>query len=600
MLRVGNVNVDGDTGSFGDGGAAYATATGDYKARYLDAKDVLHVRVRSGYRQILPGFPVKGRDAVLNGAPPMVCAQSISAAALGATPQLYHGFSIKVEPPQQQLARFVIYDPAEIRGHYLATEFTYDVFMSWPNNLFALALDAEPEVVIALRLLRLGLCRYLWRAYVAWEKRQADNDLVSGLLRFLGITLVASHMFACVWNALGFTVGALRDGGADEYIGLWPHEYNKQVLEAGATASDDFLAEGESALHTLLKRYAVSLYLALSMLSALGLNQLPANYMEIVVYLLMLVANMTIFSWTVGQISALVMKQDDEIVIKRSQLELVHSYLAHIDVSLELKASVEAYFHSRLKHASFSSVRDEDIAASMPIALQIEVSKHTNRTLVGEAALLRGCSDAFLDRLSSLLRERALEPETQLFREGDACKELYLIESGFIELTSSVGGLAAGPGSDGGGGSGGGGDPRAEQQDEQLVVAVSGETVGEISFIFGIRHFRNGRTASGCETNVFVLTADNYRVLLKSFPQQEDRVMDNAMFQFDGAFRSLNLRAWRPRPVFLLSLSALSLSLSLSAHSLSPSLPLSLPLDDRSIDRSWRDRESSGRQRWRG
>jgi CRP-like cAMP-binding protein len=212
------------------------------------------------------------------------------------------------------------------------------------------------------------------------------------------------------------------------------------------------------------------------------------------------------------------MKQDDEIVTKRSQLELVHSYLAHIDVSADLKANVEQYFQARLKDASFSSVRDDDIAASMPIALQIEVSKHTNRSLVGQAALLRGCSDAFVDRLSSLLRERALEPETQLFREGEACRELFFIGSGSVELTASAGGAQL-----------------DQDQDEQLTIAVSGETVGELSFIFGIRHFKNGRTASGIETHVFVLTTDSYRLLLKTFPQQEDRVMDNAMFQFDGA-----------------------------------------------------------------
>jgi hypothetical protein len=290
------------------------------------------------------------------------------------------------------------------------------------------------------------------------------------------------------------------------------------------------------------------------------------------------------------------MKQDDQIVTKRSQLQLVHSYLAHIDVSTELKANVKACFHARLKDASFSSVRDEDIAASMPIALQIEVSKHTNRTLVGEAPLLRGCSDAFMDRLSSLLRERTLEPETQLFREGDVCKELFLVESGFIELTSSAGGLSVGSSGSGSGGGGGGdqGHLGGEQQDEQLVVSVTGETVGELSFIFGIRHFRNGRTASGVETRVFVLTTDNYRVLLKTLPQQEDRVMDNAMFQFDGAWlqslpslargeRSLACAAMPLPPACFegLSLSlALSFSLSLSfslacAHSARAGAPSS-------------------------
>lgn len=83
----------------------------------------------------------------------------------------------------------------------------------------------------------------------------------------------------------------------------------------------------------------------------------------------------------------------------------------------------------RLKDASISSVTDEQIYDMMPVSLQIEVSMHTNRALVGELSLLRGCSETFVDRLSSLLRERTVEPETFLFRTGDVCKELFIIES---------------------------------------------------------------------------------------------------------------------------------------------------------------------------
>ena len=199
---------------------------------------------------------------------------------------------------------------------------------------------------------------------------------------------------------------------------------------------------------------------------------------------------------------------------KRSQLELVHGYLTHIKVPLELKLQIESFFHTRLKDASLSSVRDEDISGAMPIALQIEVSKHTNRGLVGEAKLLSGCSDSFLDRLSSLLRERAIEPETQLFRVGDVCKELIFVESGAIELLDS--------------------DTTEDGLVEEVIVAIAGDTVGQLSFVFGIRHFKHARTATEVETRVFTLSYDNYRMLLKTFPEQEDRIMDNAMLQYDG------------------------------------------------------------------
>lgn len=413
----------------------------------------------------------------------------------------------------------IIYDPPEIRKHYLSTEFAYDLLFTAPINFLGILLGAPQDVYVSIRLLRLGLCRELWRSYKEWEKRQADNDLYSGLLRFLSILILAAHMAACIWNALGFEydgkTGAARyPRGTLGYVDTWPGQLNGLFVTGGAEMANDFLSPGTPE-DMLGRRYCVSFFLSLSMLSALGINQLPANFMEIAFYLAMTIGNMTIFAWTVGQISALVMKQDDEIVTKRSQLELVHAYLTHIDVPAELKAQVESFFHLRLRDASFSSVRDEDIAAAMPIALQIEVSKHTNRGLVSEAALLHGCSDAFMDRLSSLLRERAIEPETLLFREGDVCKELFFVESGTIELSSGAIG-------------------RGDDEDADFTLAIAGDTVGELAFVFGIRHFRNGRSASDVETHVFVLNTDSYRVLLKSFPQQEDKVMDNAMQQYDG------------------------------------------------------------------
>lgn len=106
-LRIGALNVHGSDGSYGALGSDYGMYAGAHKARFLDTKDVLHIRVRAGYRQILNGFPVASSQNVLNGAPPLVCVQSISAAANNAPPHFYHGFVIRVEPPQQHLTRFV-------------------------------------------------------------------------------------------------------------------------------------------------------------------------------------------------------------------------------------------------------------------------------------------------------------------------------------------------------------------------------------------------------------------------------------------------------------------------------------------------------------
>jgi len=107
-LRIGGANMTETSGSYGASGCLFGTFVGKIAPRFLDAKDVLHVRVRSGYRQVLSGYPVPGRDSVASGTPPLVCVQSISSAVAGVpSVQSFQGFSMRVEPPQNNLYRFL-------------------------------------------------------------------------------------------------------------------------------------------------------------------------------------------------------------------------------------------------------------------------------------------------------------------------------------------------------------------------------------------------------------------------------------------------------------------------------------------------------------
>jgi hypothetical protein len=225
------------------------------------------------------------------------------------------------------------------------------------------------------------------------------------------------------------------------------------------------------------------------------------------------------------------MKQDDEVVGKRAQLEVVHSYISHLRVPSDLKAEIEAFFHARLQKASLSSIRDEHVYSGLPIALQIEVSTVINRSLVAGCGVLRGCSDGFLDRLSALLVEIRYEPETVIFRTNEACRELLLIQTGAVDTYE---------------------EPEQEGAEPDMIETLTaGESIGDVPFVFGIRHFKTVRAAQGSATTGFILKADLYKALLKAFPEQEDIVMDNAMRQYEGTPAHAALRSIArglPRP----------------------------------------------------
>mmetsp|Transcript_2910 Transcript_2910/g.7351 ORF Transcript_2910/g.7351 Transcript_2910/m.7351 type:complete len:1774 (+) Transcript_2910:107-5428(+) len=390
------------------------------------------------------------------------------------------------------------FEPSAVRMGYLSTDFAWDIMASWPMDFLAWVLSADPLVVFGLRLLRLINMRYAFADFKKWKSGLADSDFMGGLVNNLVPLMVAIHYASCVWNVVG-------------------HELHQEVTWSDLSAIQQ-ASVGDPQVHTdnlltlLLDRYVESVFFVLSLVTALGVAQVPANTTEFVGFVVLAVLNMTIYAWSVGGISGVVMKQDDEIVGKRAQLELVHAYVRHIHVPVELKQRMTKYFQERLQHTSLSSISSEQIYLSLPIPMQMEVSAHTNRNLVGGCDLLRGCSNGFLDRVSSTLRERELDADTVIFRVGEACKELIIIATGEVETV----------------------DDGAESGESGIEILGQGDALGGVAFVFGLRYFKTARVTSTKKANVYTLSSDSYRELLKTFPSQEDIMMDNAFHQYEG------------------------------------------------------------------
>jgi hypothetical protein len=407
----------------------------------------------------------------------------------------------------------VVYTPRLIRTHYLTSAFTLDAIAFFPQNYLARGLGASAFASYALRLFRLIALRYPYRWYRDWEKSRADVSLTVGIVQHLLILGVICHICAGIWNVLAYSPNASLPQPL-----TWGSVYEGFMDGVGAPSYRELSGEAQ-----ILRKWLVAYYFMVTTLTNFGANQLPLNYGETIWLILMMLLYFTVYSWAVGQISALVMKQDDEIVSKRGQLKLVRGYLAHIRVARDLDAEIAQLFQTRLKDASTSAVRDEAIESAIPISMHIEVSRFTRRGIVSACALFRGCSDSFVDRLASLVRDRACEPDLLLYRKGEVCAELFIVEAGAVRTYD---------------------DPELEGSEPLNVqVMIAGETIGEAALVFGIKHFNNARTEVDAETTLLTLSAEDFKLLMRMFPNQEDTLMDNAMSQWEGAARGASGRA---------------------------------------------------------
>lgn len=125
---------------------------------------------------------------------------------------------------------------------------------------------------------------------------------------------------------------------------------------------------------------------------------------------------------------------------------------------------------------------------------------------------LRGCSEAALTALAGKVELLSLEPHESLAREGEAADAVYLVRSGFLKLSQSLG---AG---------------------DLVVNYVSkGMTIGEVEVLIdGVSTWQASATAAGyCE--VVRIATDDFASVVRAHPAVEARLWESAVTRIKEA-----------------------------------------------------------------
>jgi hypothetical protein len=159
----------------------------------------------------------------------------------------------------------------------------------------------------------------------------------------------------------------------------------------------------------------------------------PRNPLEIAFTCMVMCVSLTVYAYILGEISNLVMKQDEALVATRSSILQVADFVKNRVLPPELEKEIEHYFH--FLASNNASSEDEDVFEMLSHTLQVDVAKHISRGLLDNVQLLRDCDATFLDSLSILLRENTTLPDTYVFHVNDVSRELYFVNNGAVELT---------------------------------------------------------------------------------------------------------------------------------------------------------------------
>ena len=373
-------------------------------------------------------------------------------------------------------------------------------FAAIPFDWFAYWCGAINEDCCWLRLGKL-----LFSIQVARQrKRRGRTSSVQRLAELFVAVVALLHIIACGWFFIG-----------SQYINWFP---GKGVT--WYTAEPDLLNStlivysqqlGMEAGSTVWTQYLLSFYWVCVTLTSYGMtgSVIPQNVTEVIYSVALMVLNMTVFRFLIGEVSTIMMMKDEELATKRAQLGAVENFLKGSSLEGELQDEIKQHFKASHVHTSFDQV---SIFRGMSRSLQVEVSSYTTRGYLDGVPLFTGCTAQLMDAVSVLLSEVNFAPEEYLYRTSEVARDMFLVIDGSVDDITET-----------------------ETGEKNDAVHRKGSCTGVLSFFFGMRRLGSARASKQTGAVCLRLTRDEFQGLLKLYPEDEERIAQSAMNFLEGA-----------------------------------------------------------------
>lgn len=389
-------------------------------------------------------------------------------------------------------------DLGQIHRHYMGEEFKLDIVAAFPLDLVAwlsFAIGGSEPNFAFMAFLRLPKMLRMHRVRRRRKASAQTSDVYATISGFLPDLIALLHLLACV---------------------LWYVGRRDKANGAVGTAWFDFYSGmGHASLYetdSVVDQYILSFYWIAQTVSTTCLvgDMMPQTPGEGVIACIVMVANLTVFTYILGNVSDTVMEQDEEKVEQRQRIMAVEQLIVGRKLPVDLAAEIRKHF-SYVVTTSSDENETEDVFSKLSHTLQVEVARNLTRGLLTSVTAFQNTDDRFLDLVSVILRETVISPDEYLFHANEVSNMLYIVAAGTVEICSTV-------------------------DDEEQVEGTKnpGELVGELSFFFGIRQNFSARSPASAACTVFTMLRQDYSQVLKLFPDEDEKVTRAALGDSDS------------------------------------------------------------------
>uniref|UniRef100_A0A0K0FCC2 Cyclic nucleotide-gated olfactory channel (inferred by orthology to a human protein) n=1 Tax=Strongyloides venezuelensis TaxID=75913 RepID=A0A0K0FCC2_STRVS len=188
----------------------------------------------------------------------------------------------------------------------------------------------------------------------------------------------------------------------------------------------------------LTKKYQLSFYWSALTLVTLGEQAWPNNTFQMCFEILDTLVGLCVFAAIVGDVGNMISSMNEQKSRFEERLDGCKQYMRYRNVRPQLNEKIIEWFHYTWR-SNIAKVDEESIVELLPRQLygQLAISNHM-KTL-SKVKLFQDCEIGVLYEIILRLKPRIFSPQDYVCKKGDVGNEMYIIESGNLEVVSEDG-----------------------------------------------------------------------------------------------------------------------------------------------------------------
>lgn len=368
----------------------------------------------------------------------------------------------------------VVRSRKEIFSQYLRSWLIPDVLSVLPLEFIGTGLAEYHPLYRVNRLLRVGrLVNY----FVSWEKVSSLKPSVIRIFKSSFVIVFLAHFIGCIF----FLV----------------------IIIEGDDAKPDFTGTENIMGLPFRSQYIRSFYWSFVTMTGYN-NTNPNTQLETIFSIFVTVMGISLFATIIGTVGSLVTNLDSSKLYFRQKMDGINDYMKYKRIPDDLQNEVRNYYSYLWK--SGKGLDKNKVLDDLPPYLKNKMNVYLNKEIITKVPLFKECAndEEFITEVVKCLKSRVCLPNSFVVRKGEMGTEMYFISRGELNVVN--------------------------EDDKVVFTLKDGGFFGEIALLYDTKRTASIVARTYCD--MFILTKDDFKKVMKKFPAQSKGIKEIAKERF--------------------------------------------------------------------